>query len=83
MGQKNSKGGTIAINENGQVVLNANSDDGSMNDEDNYFQAHGHNHMIYSKDNKTSVNLDDFELLKVIGRGNFAKVCYCARNIIE
>lgn len=30
--------------------------------------------MIYSRDNKTVVNLDDFDLLKVVGKGNFAKV---------
>lgn len=78
MGQKNSKGGTIAINENGQVVLNATGgrDDGSrMSDDDNmFFQSQENQHMIYSKDNKTSVDLEDFDLLKVIGRGNFAKV---------
>jgi hypothetical protein len=73
MGQRNGKGIPQALeSQNGFYIQ-----DGSLLNSDYQSEFEQANNlptdMIYSSDQK-GVTLDDFELLKVIGRGNFAKV---------
>lgn len=76
----NQKSSKIIVNEHGHVILNG------ANNSNNPLRHHGGvegdgdggedgDQMIFSRDdNKATVRLEDFELLRVIGRGNFAKV---------
>jgi len=82
MGQNNKKptghgglNGVNGVHMNGSMHSTNASTNGEPHPEQHGFQfeENSQSNMIYSSDSG-KVTLDDFELLKVIGQGNFAKV---------